>query len=181
MPRAVEITWAQDHMDWVRVIAKKRHERGGPSKPLDGLDDAMKGDILGVLGEAAVCVGYGYDPYQHVLALKKRPRGDLTDLTLMGAKLGVKTTSRFEDPIHLVVPEYDTACDFYMQCSADTETGLVWIRGVATRDELLKKTPEPWKWRRDRRGYKRPDKLRRYMRLDELHQCYPPFAGRMVQ
>lgn len=180
MPHPVEIRLQEHQIQRCREIAQARHDSGGPSRPPDGEHDPIYVDLLGTMSESAVCLAYGYDPEEHVIAERERPKGDYTDLRLFGFRLGVKSTGRFEDPVHLMVPEYDTECDFYFHCSVHTGTGLVWIRGFATREQLLKRPLEEWKWTSSRRGARRKVR-RRYIHVDELMQCQPTGWGTVLK
>lgn len=154
-------------------VGRARHASGTPSRPLDSGLSALEGDVLGAMAEIAVCDVYGGDWANQVASYEERPTDDLTDLLLRGKRIGVKGRARFEMPLDMVVPDYDTQNHLWFLCSVRVDTGFVLIRGFITRPELLEYEPEEWKWTEDRPGARKTNKRRRYIPCEDLHPPNP--------
>lgn len=171
MPESIPVWFSSEDMLYARRIAKERHETGGRSKPLDSGGDPIRGDLVGVMGEMAVCMIYGLHYRDYVTVYSARP-GAIADIVYKGYTVSVKGRERFDNP-ELVVPDYDDKNDIYILVSVAVEKSYCEVRGWITKTELMKFEPQGWKWAQNRPGAKNARKRRRYVPLDRLRQCRP--------
>lgn len=159
-------------MVYAGAVAEGRRDGGAPS-PNDTPDAGTcngRVHLVGVMAEMAVCLHYG-EPYQlWVTAHDERP-GAIPDLLHKGYRVSVKGRERWESPLDLVVPSYDTRNDIYVLVSVSVDEARCGLRGWITRDRLLTYPAKPWMWTADRPGARRPAKLRRYVPVEDLRPC----------
>jgi hypothetical protein len=102
---ASDIYMPSEWIVYATTIGTERH-RNAASRPLHSGGDQLHNDIIGTIGEVAVCLFYGEDPRRYVTAHDERP-GTIPDLVHDGYRVSVKSTERFKLPLTLFVPEHD--------------------------------------------------------------------------
>jgi hypothetical protein len=129
--------------EWIvyaTTIGTERH-RNAASRPLHSGGDQLHNDIIGTIGEVAVCLFYGEDPRRYVTAHDERP-GTIPDLVHDGYRVSVKSTERFKLPLTLFVPEHDPNDVFVLVSVAATFCRL---HGWCDRSALDRFPAEPFK------------------------------------
>jgi len=143
-------------------IGRERHDHGGTVKPTPTTLDERAGDVIGAVGEVAVCRFYGEDPERWVKA--ERTRGGPTpDLMHDGKSIGVKSTPLWGDHLHLSVAEYDRN-ERHVFVSVNVQSGRCGLHGWIGREALLLVSPEPM-----RHARYRSTALWRYVPMRELN------------
>jgi hypothetical protein len=164
------VTLTATEMAHAEDVATQRHALGTPSRQPDSGADPLRIDLVGAMAEIAVCNHYGEDYRRWVTVMADRP-GAIPDLMHRGWKVSVKGTERWKRPLHLIIPEHDTANDIYVLVSVTPDRWTCGLQGWTTRADLLSYPPEPWKWLMDRPGQKRAGALRRYVPCEHLKPC----------
>jgi len=129
------ITLDDADVDHAHAVGQARHALGGQSRDTRGHPDKIRADIVGAMGEMAVCRYYGADISQ-VKAYEDRP--PITpDLTIDGKTICVKATEYWSGRIRAFVPVQDRS-QYVMLVSVLYDEGLCGIRGWMPRADVLR-------------------------------------------
>ena len=154
---------------YAAMIGTIRHLSSG-SRPLNSGYDAVRGDIVGAMGEVAVCLWYGEDYRHWVKAYTARP-GAIPDIMHGDWSVSVKSTEKWER-VTLFVPTHDTN-QIHVLVSVDYDDQVCALRGWVSRKDLARFPPEPW--RPMQPGRPTPAQIEgktwHYVPLKELRPC----------
>lgn len=173
----IQLTPAQ--IAWARKQGVERYQANPSRTPWVGTDPEIT-DIIGAMGEVAVCVYYGEDYEAQVLgALANRPRGD-TDLAHRGWRVNVKSTKHWGENgrrLTLYVSEHDDN-DAYFLVSVDAERGRCGLRGWISRRELMRYPVKGWQGDQSMPGASYGNRYR-FVPVQELRPCKTPDVSQM--